>query len=217
MTPHPLLVRIFICSSSRRFLCGSPMEAGWIIDEWHGGIGAPCWVLVLSCTHTSLAAPCSTKEFLAPFPLDHIVKSLSLRHLLMCLKCWKTVFRDNPMILVLYALAGFHSKYTYVQTHTHTHPSTHALILPTVRRLASFSYVWHRMCVCVCVWCVCVCNGQRLQADGRLDDGRLAHTGFHALPLCFLSPPFLCTASLHVFVFPYTSRSSEESPLFKKC
>lgn len=36
--PSPLC----LCSFSLDvFLCGSPMEEGWIIDEWHGRIGAP--------------------------------------------------------------------------------------------------------------------------------------------------------------------------------
>lgn len=58
------------------------------------------------------------------------------------------------------------------------------------------------LCVFVCVCLsLCWCNGQGVQADGRLDDGRLSHTGFPAPPRCFLSPPFLYSASVHVFVF----------------
>lgn len=56
----------------------------------------------------------------------------------------------------------------------------------------------------VCVFAfvsLCWCAGQSVQADGRLDDGRLFQTGFPAPPQCFLSSPFLCSASLHVFVF----------------
>lgn len=55
--------------------------------------------------------------------------------------------------------------------------------------------------VCLCLWC---CNGQTLLADGRLDDGRLVHTGFLALPLGFLSPLFL-SSPIHIFLFIYPS------------
>lgn len=74
VTPPPLLLCVFIRSSSRRFLCGSPMEAGWIIDEWHGAIGAPCWVFEISHTTPWQHHAKQPSNFLAPFPWGHMLE-----------------------------------------------------------------------------------------------------------------------------------------------
>lgn len=93
MTPHPPLLSVFIHSSCRRFLCGSSVEAGWIIDEWHEGIGAPCWVLELSQTFT-WARLC-------------IVLNCQFKHLLL-LYCLRVVLRLLNVVIFFSSLNFFH-------------------------------------------------------------------------------------------------------------
>ncbi len=96
-------------------------------------------------------------------------------------------------------------------THTHTHMHGYYPLSrdwqAAVKSGTSFMCV--RVCVCVCVClCVCWCNGQHIQADGRLEDGRLVHTGFPALPLMFspssISPQRLASR-LCLFHTPHVS------------